>query len=155
MKKILFLLFTVTALFSCKKDNNTTVTPQNVDYLIIGNSTCFCYDCCKTGYKIAGEQLYQGERSEPDVYVFENAPLPAAKYAIAKVLLDEFPEQLLGQNGESWGCGGCADQPVFYVELKKDGVVYKWHIDSVTDGFPDHVKAYSAHLSEVMNQLQQ
>lgn len=155
MKKTLFLLFVFTAVFACKKNDNCTPSPNdNIEYLIFGHSSCFCFDCCKIGYKIAGAELFKGEKDQQGVYVFETAPQDAAKYATAKKILDELPNELLAENGKTWGCNGCADQPVYYVELKKGGTVYHWNIDSQTDGFPDYVKDYSAKLGDVLNQLQ-
>lgn len=155
MKKTLFLLlFVLTAVFACKKNDNCTPSPDNIEYLIFGHSSCFCFECCKTGYKIAGTELYKGEKDNQGAYVFETAPQDAAKYAAAKKILDEFPNELLAENGKTWGCAGCADQPVYYVELKKGGAVYHWIIDSQTGGFPDYVKSYSTKLGDVLNQLQ-
>jgi len=154
MKKTLFLLFVLTAVSACKKNDNCTPSPDNIEYLIFGHSSCFCFECCKTGYKIAGTELYKGEKDNQGAYVFETAPQDAAKYATAKKLLDELPNELLAENGKTWGCAGCADQPVYYVELKKGGTVYHWIIDSQTDGFPDYVKSYSAKLGDILNQLQ-
>lgn len=154
MKHALLLLLLVAIIFSCKKNEPCTPTPDNIEYLIFGHSSCFCWDCCKTGYKIAGGELYKGEKDNQGKYVFETAPQDAAKYQTAKKLLDEFPDELLAENGKEYGCLGCADQPVYYVEMKKGGKVYHWTIDSVTDGFPDYVKEYSALLGDVLNQLQ-
>lgn len=156
MKKTLFLLLLLATVFSCKKNDNCTPQPEEtIEYLIFGQSSCFCWECCKTGYKIAGDKLYKGEKDDQGKYAFETTPLDSAKYQIAKKVLDEFPDELLPDNGKTFGCNGCADQPVYYVELKKGGKVYFWNLDSVTDGFPQYVKDYSALLGEAMAQLQQ
>ncbi|MCC6462743.1 MAG: hypothetical protein IT260_19910 [Saprospiraceae bacterium] len=154
MKHVILLLLSFVVFFSCKKNCDCVPPPTTADYLIVGYSSCFCENCCTTAYKLADGKLYLGERTEPDKYTFQSTALDPAKYNQAKVLLDEFPSELLDENNAMYGCGGCADQPVFYVEMKKDGQVYSWHIDSITDGFPDYVKAYSKHLSDVFAQLQ-
>ena len=157
MKKTLpFLFLAFTALFACKdKDPKCTPLPDNVEYLIFGHHSCFCYTCCNAGFKLSGMNLYKGTRTDvADEYAFENAPLTMAQYESAKKLVDELPNELLDENGKSYGCGGCADQPVYYIEFKKNGTVYKWWIDSQTDGFPDYVKTYSATIGTVLNGLQ-
>ncbi|HNM27411.1 MAG TPA: hypothetical protein PKL15_18335 [Saprospiraceae bacterium] len=155
MKHALLLLFAFVAFFSCtKKECDCVPPPGQVDYLIIGYSSCFCVDCCTTGYKLTDGKIYLGERTEPDKYTFQTTALDQAKYDQTKVLIDEFPTQLLGENNAFYGCGGCADQPVYYVEMKKNGQVYSWHIDSVTNGFPDYVKEYAQKLSDAFGKLQ-
>ena len=145
-------MIAVSTLFSCHK-KDCSVTPKP-DYLIFGYSSCFCIQCCQFGYKIAGADLFKGEKDSQGTYVFETAPLDMAKYAIAKPLLDEFPDELLAENGKTYGCNGCFDQPVYYVEMKKGDTIYHWQIDSQTNGFPDYVKDYSAKLSDVLGKLQ-
>lgn len=154
MKKMLFLLLALTIIGACKKDNNCTPSSGNVEYLIFGYSSCFCLDCCKAGYKIAGTDMFYGEKNNQGAYIFQSTPLTADKYDLAKKLRDELPAELLNENGKTYACGGCADQPVYYVEMKKDNVTYHWQIDSQTDGFPDYVKTYSAKISDVLYQLQ-
>lgn len=154
MKKVLILFLLPLVLFSCKKDKDCTVPDQSTDYLVFGYASCFCLDCCKTGYKIADEALYKGERNTNGIFLFEANPVEVSKYELAKVLRDEFPAELLAENGKLFGCGGCADQPVYYVEMKKGGVMYHWQIDSQTDGFPDYVKIYSVKLGDVLTGLQ-
>ena len=150
MKKALLLLFAITTLFSCKKE----VDPKSLepDYLFFGYFSCFCTDCCNDGYKITDGELFKGEKIAQKQYQFESTPLDASKYEAAKKLIDELPAGLFADNGELLGCGGCLDQPVYYVEYKKDGIVYHWMTDSTMD-LPDYVKNYAQLLTNVLDDL--
>jgi hypothetical protein len=150
MKKALLLLLAITALFSCRKNDDQE--PLEADYLIFGYFSCFCTDCCNDGYKITDGELFKGEKIAQKQYQFEATPLDASKYEAAKKLIDELPDGLFADNGKMLGCGGCLDQPVYYVEYKKDGIVYHWMIDSTMD-LPDYLKDYAGSITEVLNDL--
>ncbi len=150
MKKALLLLLVVTSMFSCKKEVDKA--SLEADYLIFGYFSCFCTDCCNDGYKITDGELFKGEKIAQKQYQFESTPLDASKYEAAKKLIDELPDGLFADTGKLLGCGGCLDQPVYYVEYKKDGIVYHWRIDSTMD-LPDYVKNYAGSITEVMNEL--
>lgn len=152
MKKTLFLLMAISFLAACHKEDDSKNLENN--YLIFGYFSCFCNDCCNDAYKIAGGQLFQGVKTAQQTFEFEPQPMDGSKYEVAKKLLDELPAGLLDHNGELLGCGGCLDQPVYYVELKQDGVVYHWKIDSDISGLPDYVQNYGALLTDILDHLQ-
>ena len=63
------------------------------------------------------------------------------------------PAELLSENGKQFGCGGCLDQPEYYVELKQGDSLYSWRIDWDTSRLPDYLKHYSDEIRDVMHQL--
>lgn len=153
MKKSLVLLALTLFALSCHRENEDP--PAEPDYLIFGYYTCFCENCCTTGYKISGDQLFKGEKvSYLPPYNFDSTPLEAAKYERAKQLLDDLPAQLLNNNYQAFGCGGCRDLPVYYLEVQRDGFVYKWQIDDDPTGLPAYLLNYSALLGEILREFQ-
>ena len=153
MKNALLLLTLAALTFSCHRETEEVI--PEADYLIFGYHVCFCDNCCTTGYKIREGNLFKGEKADLQApYKFDSTPLEASKYELAKKLLEDLPTELLNENGQLFGCGGCLDQPVYYVELKKDDVVYKWQIDSRIADLPAYLQDYGNDLGEVLLDLQ-
>lgn len=153
MKQAILLLALVALTFSCHKE--TDDVKAEADYLVFGYSLCFCDNCCNTGYKISEGNLFKGEKAHLQApYQFESTPQEPAKYELAKKLWEELPDELLNQNNQLFGCGGCLDQPVFYVEMKQGDVLYRWKIDSKENELPAYLQGYAKSLSDILLALQ-
>jgi hypothetical protein len=96
-------------------------------------------------FVISNRQLFRDSTSRP--------PLSAAKYNLAKPLLDHFPEYLLSRPNTIFGCRGCADQ--FTVELRRriSGTMYFWYLDMEMEQLPIELRAYVQEVYDVSNQL--
>lgn len=151
--KILFPVLLCALLFSCKKD---PVTPDSVDYFTFGVNYCFCIDQCATLYKYADAKLIKGvgNSCEPADYTFNGTALPADDLALAETLLNALPDSLFSSSETIFGCPDCADQGGYYVEIKKDGEVKSWRIDTRADDLPEWLKPYQQKIKDTIESLQ-
>lgn len=146
--KVIILLSLILSIWtSCKKDNNDLE-----DYLIFGAFYGECGGNCTILYKIEGEQLYTDdvEWGIPDDIPFQAAPLSSNKYEIAKILIDEFPDELKNASESVFGCPDCADQGGYFIELKDGESIKSWTIDTSESEIPDYLVPYTQKIWEVL-----
>ncbi len=143
MRKLLFLLILITALAACNS-TKTDVT-INEQYLVFGKYYGHCRDECATLFKMEGTQLFADDLArftDWDSLKFKSSALPNERYESAKALLDAFPQELLNVTEETIGCPDCADQGGFAIEIRKDGVLRHWRVDTNRSDLPDYLKTY-------------
>ncbi|MFN7120143.1 MAG: hypothetical protein ACK4TA_25355 [Saprospiraceae bacterium] len=149
------ITITIVACNSAKKDVKSTTL--NDPYLVFGKYFGHCLDECATLYKLEGNQLYADDMKRFngwDSLEFKAEPLSDARYEAAKVLLSTFPQKLLNE-AETIGCPDCADQGGFALEIRKDGKMRHWHIDTNKDQIPDYLRSYVEQLNTLVEQLKQ
>ncbi len=152
--KIVFYLLTGVLLFSCK----TTPTPSvSVDYFIFGSAHCHCLNHCATLYKYTPAMLVKGagESCQPADYTYNGRTLGAGAIAKAEKLLLAVPAELYAAQDTVFGCPDCADQGTFYVEVKKDGAVMSWRIDTNESDLPAFLKPFHQKIKETLEALRE
>ncbi|MDN5200173.1 hypothetical protein QQ008_02345 [Fulvivirgaceae bacterium BMA10] len=160
MKKTLFLLMISTFLLiniSCQ-EQDCCVSPEKeskIDMLIFGKYAGFCMGNCTRLFKIEGNKLFADDvdRGVPDEVPFQSNPLSDAQYQKAKELISNFPTSLITSSEKTFGCPDCADQGGFYIEVKYDGKIHKWNVDTSEDALPDYLVTYTRNINEVMKSL--
>lgn len=150
MKNVFFAVILLALISSCKKE------PVNTDpeYFSFGSAYGECIGNCANFFQIKDGQLFGDDMTYlVTPLVFTDTALPADKYELAKPLLDNFPAYLLDNPNQTFGCPDCADQGGIHIEMKKDGEVLSWHIDTNIDNQPAEIQAYIADLRSVLEQL--
>jgi hypothetical protein len=66
---------------------------------------------------------------------------------------DNFPEYLLDNPGKTFGCPDCADQGSFHIEVKENGVLKFWHIDTDSNKQPAEIRSYMERMRVILSQL--
>ncbi|MCX6334918.1 MAG: hypothetical protein NT092_11550 [Bacteroidia bacterium] len=134
----------------CKKDD-----PLDIDYFAFGTAYGECLGNCANFFMIKDNNLYADDMDyySGSTLKFQNEPLPVEKYNLAKQLLDDFPGYLEDNPNVSFGCPDCADQGGIHIEIKEDGVVKSWHIDTFVTNQPDKIRDYIQEMLDVLEQL--
>lgn len=150
---LICLLTLSTLIVSCDKD---TVFPDTYEYFTFGEYYCECTGSCGVVFQITNETVLPSVDSScsPSQHSFGNAPLSDAKYAIAKALIDEFPDQLLNSNENTYGCPDCIDQGGYYIELKSSKITRSWRVDRDIDALPDFLKAYAQTIGSTIDEME-
>lgn len=159
MRNISFFILIAAALASCNSTKNdletNELTAQNADYLVFGKFFGHCMGECATLFKLDGTQLFADDMPRFNGWEdlkFKAEPLPDARVQAAKELLEAFPQELLNE-AETIGCPDCADQGGFALEIRKDGTLHHWRIDTNKDQIPDYLKAYIEQLNIVVEKM--
>ena len=157
MKQLLFisllLVFT-----SCTKEKTKLLTkeaglPQNAAFCF-GVSHGYCVGECAKFYSINNEQIFPDDMQQiQKPLLFKTTALSREKYLIAKSLIDSFPAFLTNNPSTTIGCPDCYDQGAIYLEVKENGVINYWNIDTDENQQPTEIKAYIQQLFAVLNQL--
>lgn len=155
MRKLCILLIITTILASCNSTKTDVKTNDTTDqYLVFGKFYGHCRGDCTTLYKLEGTQLFADDLerfTDWDSLKFKSAALPNDRYQAAKSLLDAFPQELLNAE-ETIGCPDCADQGGFAVEIRKEGKLHRWRIDTNRGDLPDYLKSYVDKIDVIMEQ---
>ncbi|MFN7120142.1 MAG: hypothetical protein ACK4TA_25350 [Saprospiraceae bacterium] len=162
MKNLLIVSLLITLLAACSNNQEELQTAALTDEaelssLVFGKYYGFCLGDCATLYKVEANTLLIDEINrfmDWESLRFQTKPLSGDRYAVAKTLLNEFPEELLQERQETIGCPNCADQGAFAIEVQQNGETRRWIIDTDRNVLPDYLKAYVDKIDTVMNQLQ-
>ena len=157
MKQLLFISLLL-VFISCKKEKTQLLTkktglPQNVAFSF-GMSRGFCVGECAKFYSVTNEQIFPDDMQQiQKPLLFKTTALGDEKYLIAKSLIDSFPAFLTNNPDSTFGCPDCHDQGAIYLEVKENGVINYWNIDTDENKQPAEIKAYMRQLFAVLNQL--
>jgi hypothetical protein len=146
---------TIVTLSNCDKEE-TGVRPSNFESFTFGTHFCFCTGTCAILYEISEEALRAGEGTGclPQDYTFDGVVLTQDKYAIAKQLIDEFPDKLIQDSQDTYGCPDCADQGAYYLQMRNQGETRTWRLDTFTEDLPAWLRSYQQSVQEVLEALQ-
>jgi hypothetical protein len=143
MKGIMsFLMLTPLLFTSCDKDLDI-----GYDYLIFGSFYGFCHgqDCIRI-YKLENGQLFQDHKDEypsrEDFYEGDFHLMDQGEVDLVKHLLDDFPDALLKEERNQFGCADCADQGGLYLEIKMGSTRKFWIIDQFKSDVPVYLHSY-------------
>lgn len=158
MRKTWLFLVAILTLASC---NSTKKHPKTIDsldnYLVFGKFHGHCLGDCTTLYKLEGNQVFADSLMRFADWTdlkFKNVPHAKKHTETAKALLAVFPMELLKAE-ETIGCPDCADQGGFALEIRKDGKLQHWRIDTNRAQLPAYLKSYVDKIDAAMAQLKQ
>lgn len=150
MKNLIGIALLMTLLISCKKET----TKLDPEYFSFGTAYGECGGNCANFFQIRDGQLFPDDMDYlVSPLVFQDEALPSDKYELAKTLLDSFPTYFLDDPNQTYGCPDCADQGGIHIEMKKNGEVIYWHIDTIDSNQPEEVQDYIAELRSILDQL--
>ncbi|MCX6146831.1 MAG: hypothetical protein NTW25_06210 [Candidatus Kapabacteria bacterium] len=84
---------------------------------------------------------------------FSSVPLSNDKYLLAKSLLDSLPQYLTNNPNITIGCPDCTDQGKILIEIKSNGVITYWNIDTNTKDYPKEIESYITKLKKIVEEL--
>lgn len=155
MRTFILILIACVSLSSCNKDSNDTEKTANSDYFAFGRAFGECGgENCAVFYKVKNNQLFADNMEYyTDEMSFKNEALSNEKYLIAKQIENEFPAFLTNSTTMTYGCPDCADQGGFHFEIRKNGVVKTWHIDTKIEEQPPAIKEYIQKVNGAIDEL--
>jgi hypothetical protein len=147
------------SVFSCDQNEDALSTKDlgNVEYFVFGVYYGHCLGNCAHVYKLQGNKLFADklDRGYPEPGItFESNSRPAADVALAQQLLADFPADLRSEESETIGCPDCADQGGYYLEIKQEGKVSLWRIDTDESRIPKYLSAYTAKIAKILEDLE-
>ncbi|MES2517008.1 MAG: hypothetical protein V4585_02800 [Bacteroidota bacterium] len=172
MKILSFLMLFIGTLVikSCKKDDvniadSTLETSTN--YLVFGYVGLGRVCGANVIYKIENGKLYADTSKifckNQENYSFSGYQLPESEYNKAKVFVTNFPVELANEKSKTFGCPGCADGGMLFIQLKTKGQELKtWRIDdavfrsendTVNQPFPKYLSVYGQKIGEIISEI--
>jgi hypothetical protein len=153
MKQLIVFLSILLAFSNCKKDKSSTVA-LNTDYFAFGTAYGFCAGNCATFFLIKENVLYPDSMDKlTSPLLFNNKPMSEEKLILASKLKDNFPKYLLDNPNSVIGCPDCHDQGGIYIELRKEGTLLKWSIDTDSSQQPIVIRSYIQSVADCINNL--
>lgn len=172
MKIVTFLtlFIAVLSIKSCKKDDvniaESSLTSTN-DYLVFGYVGLGWGCRANVIYKIENGKLYADTSKifckDQENYQFSGYQLPDSEYQKAKVFVNNFPAELAKESSKTFGCPGCADGGMFFIQLKVSGQAIKtWRIDDAVfrsdndvtnQPFPPYLAKYGQAVGNVFSEI--
>lgn len=155
-KTTLLLAFFVVGLFTnCKKE--CSCEQQQDDFIVFGKyyGMCAGEDCVEI-FKIENGVLYE---DSTDIYPNDSpysgnySALPSAKYDLVKDLSSHIPAQLFNEPNEYIGIPDAYDQGGYVLELKENGTVRYWRIDTDTSNTPAYLHAFTDTLRSYIDKI--
>lgn len=133
----------------CKKTAKS-VTAE--DQIIFGISHGHCVGKCRSTYVLDNKTLY-ADTSNNRAYIFELKKLPDSFFQKAKFVMTDFPEYLLKNTNQTFGCPDCADQGTIVLTriVKQDTL--SWRLDTQTNTMPKELKSYADNLLNLIYSL--
>ena len=152
MKNILICSCFLLTFNSCTEDH---LASPGTDCFIFGNAYGFCAGDCAHLYQVRNNRLYADNIQSLyyDPVVFLNTPLPDSSYQMAKDLQEEMPLYLTAHPDTTIGCPDCHDQGLIYIEVRQNGVINKWQLDTDTNALPAEIRNYAQKISEILLRL--
>lgn len=166
MKKwsLLGTLCLILSAFSCSQQKNdeslafAKAEMGDIDHFVFGTYHGHCLGNCAHAFKLEAKGLFADKVDrgylEPGV-AFEDKSLPKEAIALATALLKAFPEELYNEEEETIGCPDCADQGGYYLEIQVGKSAPRvWRIDTDEQSVPAYLSAYTAKISNLIEDLQ-
>lgn len=176
MKKLIYLIIFLLSLgtIACQKDSIEKIaSTQNVkaesleDYIVFGYVGLGWG--CRTNalYLISNEKLYSDTSKvfckNQENYQFSGFQLPDNEYNKAKNILQTFPSELSIEGSKTFGCPGCADGGMLFIQRKEKGKALKtYRIDDAifrsknsvsNEPFPEYLYNYAKDFGTLISDL--
>lgn len=154
MRAIRFIpLLLLPLLFSCSKEQ--AIELKDDSYIIFGHyyGMCFGEECVET-FKLTSSQLFEdGNDHYAGTGPFEFTELDAQEFEIARRLRDHFPDRLLREESQTFGCPDCSDGGGLYIEYSVDGESKSWRIDQFQRNVPEYLHPFMDHVNATIRQI--
>ena len=84
---------------------------------------------------------------------FKNPNLSQDKFNLARQLVDKLPDFLKNSPSQSFGYPDGGDQGAYYIEIKEERTIKKFHFDRDTSKLPNEIKKYIPEMQSILDQL--
>ncbi|WP_299393734.1 hypothetical protein [uncultured Gelidibacter sp.] len=146
MKRVLILVLTTFLFTACNSDD---ISKKTGDYLIFGHYYGMCAgENCVAIFKLTDTKLYENTDDKQSLENLKFRELDEASFNQVKDLTTYMPQQLLEDDTTVFGCPDCADGGGLFIQLSKNGVVYKWTIDQVKENVPEYLHEFMDKVNE-------
>lgn len=170
MKTLLYSLLLIPLFLACTSDiSEDNVTPESItaEYLLFGR-VGLGWGCSSPAiYKLQDGKLYADTSGTycktRETYTFKGTVLSDAQYQLAKDLSTSFPSDLSSQASQTFGCPGCADGGMIYIQKKaSNGTIKTWLIDDsiltpdpagIDNTFPVYLINYTQKIYTILETL--
>jgi hypothetical protein len=173
MKRYIFTIIFLTILgtMACQKEEinltDPTINTTPDDYLVFGQVGLGWGCRASAMYMIANGKLYADTSNvfckNQEKYSFSGYQLSDNEYNKVKNLVSQFPTELSNQGSKTFGCPGCADGGMLYIQRKEKGKEVKsWRIDEtifyrdtdVTNNpFPAYLLPYGKTFGKIIPEI--
>lgn len=150
MKTIGIFIIVLSSIVTLSCNKSDDAESNDTDYLIFGHfyGMCMGEECVET-YKLTDSKLFEDTK---DLYfstqTFDFVHLENDKFELVKDLPNFFPNQLMDENENTFGCPDCADQGGLFIQISKDGNVHSWKIDQSKNNVPGYMHNFMDKLNE-------
>ncbi len=153
MKKILIILSGIGVFISCNNDDENSVINQR-NFLIFGHfyGQCVGEGCVET-FKLTDNGLFEDTIDDYSGDELKFEELDMEKFEQVKNLVDFFPNQLLKDNNNVFGCPDCADGGGLFIKYAKDGEVRSWSIDQNKSNVPTYMHNFIDKVNEKIGMI--
>jgi hypothetical protein len=167
---IIVYLLSVLSIKSCKNQEDNLIESALVkpdDYLVFGYIGLGRRCGAEVIYKIQDGKLYADTTKsfckDQESYQFSGYQLPVSEYNKAKIFVNKFPVELTKESSKTFGCPGCADGGMFFIQFKMSGQEQKtWRIDDavfrsdndvLNQPFPAYLAKYGQAVANVFSEI--
>lgn len=148
MKKILLILSVIGVLISCNIDDENIVLSER-NFLIFGHFYGQCYgEGCVETFKLTDKGLFEDNIDDYSGEELNFEELDNEKFEQVKNLVDFFPNQLLNDDNNVFGCPDCADGGGIFIRYSKNGEVKSWRIDQNKSDVPNYLHNFIDKVNE-------
>jgi hypothetical protein len=176
MKKLISLIVFLSSLgtIACQKESvESLVSTQNInaesldDYIVFGYVGLGWGCRANVLYMISNEKLYADTSKifckNQENYQFSGFQLSDNEYNKSKIVLQTFPTELSKEESKTFGCPGCADGGMLFLQRKEKGKTVKtYRIDdaifnrntsTTNEPFPAYLYNYAKDFGTLINSL--
>lgn len=142
---ILFLL--ALSITSCNSERSEK--SKDLDYLVFGHfyGHCVGEECIET-FKLTDDKLYEDADDGYRATTFNFQEVKGDHFNKVKDLKADFPEELLLEKEDVFGCPDCADGGGLVIQVSKDGKVHTWTLDQSKQNVPDYLHDFMDKINE-------
>lgn len=176
MKKLIYLIVFLSCLgtIACQKNSvEPVVSTQNIsaesldDYLVFGYVR-LGWGCNTSAlYLISNEKLYADTSKafckNQETYQFSGYQLSDNEYDKAKTVLQTFPTELSKEDSKTFGCPGCADGGMLFIQRKEKGkplktyriddAIFNRNTSTTNEPFPEYLYNYAKDFGTLISNL--
>ncbi len=176
MKKFIYMIVFLSGLgaVACQKDSVESITStQNINAESLDDYIVFGYVGlgwgCRTNvlYMISNGKLYADTSKafckNQENYRFSGFQLPDNEYNKAKTILQTFPNELSKEDSKTFGCPGCADGGMLFIQRKEkekllktyriDDAIFNRSTSTTNEPFPAYLYNYAKDFGTLINDL--
>jgi hypothetical protein len=146
------LLIGLVVLFSVSCDKDDEIELNEKDYLIFGHFYGECTgEICVETFKLTNNALFEDTNDNYSGEDFNFVQLGSEIFEQVKDLAEAFPDQLLTEDTDIFGCPDCADGGGLFIQYSENGNVNSWRFDQFKVGVPDYLHPFMDKVNEKIN----